>query len=380
MSKLSIALALAGCVLALGCENTTPTAPREEHGDHDHDAEHSADSEHDGASRDASASDSGHDAALDAGSGAAATSGDLSLPDPNAPPATLDGKKLYAVRFDIRAGDQPVRCGSSVANLGTKQTRIEPVDLRFFVHDVALLRAQGERVPLTLYQDDRWQRDNVALLDFVDDTGMCATGNKEIRSVVYGYADEHDDYTSVAFNVGVPPDKNHLDGARAPAPYNSSGLWWSWSDGYKYMRIDVASAEQPIWFFHGGATSCSGTFENGFTCGALQIAKIALPDYNPQTSIVVFDLAKFYGGSDLTLGDDTPGCMGSRTRSARPCTPHWGWCRGMTTRRRPPRSRSRWRTVTRSSCRITPDPSTASRWRTLRRGPMRASRVPRCST
>jgi hypothetical protein len=84
---------------------------------------------------------------------------------------------------------------------------------------------------------------------------MCATGDTDTRTVVYGYAPEEADYTSVDFKIGVPPDKNHLDGARAPAPYNASGPWWSWSGGYKYMRIDVSSAEQPIWYFHGGAST-----------------------------------------------------------------------------------------------------------------------------
>lgn len=253
---------------------------------------------------DASATEDPSDAAIDA----APSDSQPARPDADAPPPAKDGKKLYAVRFDIRAGGAPFRCGSH-ASVGTQGTRIEPVDLRFFVHDVALIRAKGERVPLELYQDERWQRENVALLDFVDDTGMCETGDTATRDVVYGYADEHDDYTSVAFDLGVPADKNHLDAARAPAPYNASGLWWSWSLGYKYTRIDVSSVEQPIWFFHLGAAGCSGTVADGFNCDARHIPHIELPDYNPSTSIVVYDLDEFYAKSDLTQGDDTPGCM-----------------------------------------------------------------------
>jgi uncharacterized repeat protein (TIGR04052 family) len=233
------------------------------------------------------------------------------LPNPDAPPAEQSGKRLFAVHFDVRAGDQPIRCGSH-ATLGTRQTPIQPVDLRFFVHDVALVRAQGERVPLELYQDERWQRENVALLDFVDDTGLCASGDPATREVVYGYAEPHDDYTGVAFNIGVPAAKNHLDGARAPAPYNASGLWWSWSGGYKYMRFELSSDAQPIWYFHLGAAGCSGVVANGFTCAANQIAKVELPDFNPLSSTVVFDLARFYAGSDLTVDDGLPGCMGGK--------------------------------------------------------------------
>ncbi|HEX6243520.1 MAG TPA: MbnP family copper-binding protein [Polyangiales bacterium] len=231
-------------------------------------------------------------------------------PDPNAPPAAnLDGKKLYTVRFDSRAGDQAFACGKKVA-LGAKATLAEPVDLRFFVHDVTLIRANGERVALELHQDERYQRENVALLDFADDTGQCLTGDTDIRNVVHGYAPEHGDYNGVAFKLGVPADKNHLNAAEAPAPYNASAMWWSWSSGYKYMRVDLTSDAQPIWFFHGGATECTGTLIDGFSCKSRQIANIELSNYDPQNSLVVFDAARFYATSDLTVADATPGCMG----------------------------------------------------------------------
>ncbi|HEX5657725.1 MAG TPA: MbnP family copper-binding protein [Polyangiales bacterium] len=230
-------------------------------------------------------------------------------PNPDAPPATLNGKRLYTVRFDSRAGDEPFACGKKVA-VGTKNTLVEPVDMRFYVHDVSLIRPSGERVPLELHQDQRYQRENVALLDFVDDTGGCLTGDKDIRNVVHGYAPEQADYTGLAFKVGLPADKNHLDGASAPAPYNASGLWWSWQGGYKYARIDVTSEAVPLWYFHGGATDCSGTVATGFSCASLQLANIVLPSYDPQASLVVFDAQRFYATSDLTVADQTPGCMG----------------------------------------------------------------------
>jgi uncharacterized repeat protein (TIGR04052 family) len=225
----------------------------------------------------------------------------------------LDGKKLYNVRFDVRAGDAPFGCGKP-APLGLANTMVEPTDLRFYVHDLELVRANGERVPLALHQDLKWQRDNVALLDFADDQGKCVTGNPDIRSVVEGYAPPHDDYRSVAFKLGVPDDKNHNDGALAPAPYNATGMWWSWSGGYKYMRLDLTSAAQPVWYFHAGSTNCSGTTVTGFKCDALNIARIELDDYDPEKALVVFDVARFYAGSNLSVKDEktTAGCMTSK--------------------------------------------------------------------
>ncbi|HEX5657728.1 MAG TPA: MbnP family copper-binding protein [Polyangiales bacterium] len=228
------------------------------------------------------------------------------------PPAERDGKRLFALRFALRAGDQPFGCGR-FASLGSSNTRVQPTDARFYVHDVSLLRANGERVALELDQDQRWQSGNVALLDFVDDSGACATGDKNLRTVVYGYAAAGADYTGIAFKLGVPEDRNHLDGALAPAPFNASGMWWSWSGGYKYAKIDLTSAEQPVWYFHAGAAGCSGVSNTGFTCAARQLAQIELSGWDVNTSLVVFDAAKLYAGVDLSkAADSLPGCMGGK--------------------------------------------------------------------
>jgi len=259
-------------------------------------------------------SDDGATTRPDAGITAAPTGSTADAATPRGAPETRDGKKLYTVRFDVRAGDAAFGCGKPAA-LGTQKTVAEPVDLRFYVHDVALVRASGERVPLALHQDGQWQRENVALLDFADDTGKCATGNPDVRTLVEGYAPKHDDYRSLSFKLGVPDDKNHLDGANAPAPYNASGMWWSWSGGYKYVRMDLTSSVQPIWYFHAGAASCTGLTTTGFKCEALQLADVTLDDYDPASSLVVFDAAKFYAGVDVSrvVPPDTAGCMGSKT-------------------------------------------------------------------
>ncbi|MET0341345.1 MAG: MbnP family copper-binding protein [Polyangiales bacterium] len=233
---------------------------------------------------------------------------DKTRPDPNAPPATRNGKKLYTVRFDSRAGERPFACGKKVP-LGTQGTLAEPLDVRFYVHDVTLIRGNGERVRLELHQDERYQRDDVALLDFVDDTGKCLTGDADIRNVVHGYAPEQSDYTGVAFTLGVPADKNHLNAAEAPAPFNASGMWWAWSTGFKYTRIDVSSDVQPQWYFHAGAMGCTGNAATGFSCPSRHLAKIELSNYDPQGSLVVFDAARFYATTDITTGGTTPGCM-----------------------------------------------------------------------
>lgn len=238
------------------------------------------------------------------------------------PPATRDGLRLYAVRFDLRAGDAPFGCGKP-AKLGVAATQVDVLDARLFVHDVSLMRSSGEQVPLQLYQDGRFQRDNVALLDFVDDTDKCFTGSAEQHRTVYGYAPAQADYTGVAFRVGMPADKNHLDGAIAPPPYNVTGMWWSWSGGYKYLKFELSSAQQPIWYFHGGAAGCAGMSADGFVCAARQLARIALAGWDANSSVVVLDAAKLYAASDLSkAADSLPGCMGAQTDTE--CAPLYG--------------------------------------------------------
>lgn len=229
------------------------------------------------------------------------------------PPATSDGRRLYAVRFELRVGEQTFGCGKA-AKLGLSGNESQLVDARLFVHDVSLKRASGESVPLALYQDGRFQRDNVALLDFVDDTGLCNTGSPEQRKVVYGYAPEHADYTGVSFRVGMPAEKNHLDGAIGPPPYNVTGMWWSWSGGYKYVKFELSNAAQPIWYFHGGAAGCSGMSESGFACKARQIGLIELTGWDVNSSLVALDIEKLYAATDPSkAADSLPGCMGGQT-------------------------------------------------------------------
>jgi uncharacterized repeat protein (TIGR04052 family) len=234
--------------------------------------------------------------------------------DPADPPKEHDGKVRFGIRFDVRAGQKSLHCAQKTPALGLASTTLQLLDARFFVHDVTLVRASGELVPLALYQDKRFQRDNVALLDFADDQGTCLTGDPTVRDVVFGYAPEADDYVGVQFKLGVPEDKNHLNGADAPPPYNAIGMWWSWTGGYKYLRIDVTSEAQPVWYLHLGANGCQGTTMQGIKCTGENVAEVKLQDFKIATDSIVLDLEKLYAESDLSKSTDSlPGCMTSPT-------------------------------------------------------------------
>lgn len=231
------------------------------------------------------------------------------------PAASCDsGDREITLRFAPTFGAEPFVCGQNFTDVGTGKATVTPLDFRMYVHDVALVRASGERVPLAIHDDAQWQHDGLTLLDFEDGTGACMTGSPNTNLEVRGSVPPHDDYTGVEFIVGVPGAMNHLDGATAPAPLNAQGLWWSWAGGYKYMRLDVRPKTQPEFFYHLGATSCDGSVKAGFTCAFANLAPIRLDNFDPDSDAITVDAAQILADVDVERipdgkTDRLPGCM-----------------------------------------------------------------------
>lgn len=227
-------------------------------------------------------------------------------------------EKQFTVKFSPQVGEQSLRCDTAYAGIGKTGTTIELLDFKLYVRDVTLVRANGERHPLVLDQDGKWQRDTLALLDFEDGTGTCDTNSPETRLEVVGRAPDFTDYTGLEFKIGVPEELNHLDGATAPAPLNSPGMWWSWLSGYKFMRLDVHSSMNATWFFHLGSSGCTGNTAEGYNCSASNQSTVSLSGFDPTKNQVVLDVAGLYADSDLDHSidnktDRVAGCMSGLT-------------------------------------------------------------------
>lgn len=223
------------------------------------------------------------------------------------------GEQAVTIRFAPTFGGTAFTCGRPVDGLGLGQSRVDVRDFRMYVSQVELLTADGERVPLALTDDGRWQRDGVALLDFEDDTGACNTGSPATNFELRGTAPAGT-YTGLAFVIGIPEEHNHLDAATAPPPFNAQGMWWSWSGGYKYMKVELLPEGQEEYFFHLGATACSGSVADGFTCQFGNRPEIVLTDFDPDRDEVVIDAAAIFAGVDVDrppnlMTDTLPGCM-----------------------------------------------------------------------
>lgn len=220
------------------------------------------------------------------------------------------------VRFKPEVRGQPLSCTATYSDIGRTATTLQLLDFKLYVHDVALVRANGERHPLALEEDGQWQRGSLALLDFEDATGTCDTGSPEVRTELVGSAPHHEDYTGLEFKLGVPEALNHLDAATQPAPLNIPGMWWSWRGGYKYLRLDVRSRGNAAFFLHLGASGCTGSAPGEYSCSTYNQALISLSGFNPQRNEIVLDLASLYASSDLDAAVDNrtdfvSGCMSS---------------------------------------------------------------------
>lgn len=219
------------------------------------------------------------------------------------------------IKFQAMVGDQEFHCDGSY-KLGASNAPVQVSDFRFYVSDVALLNHHGEAIPVTLEQDQRWQYQNVALLDFEDKAAGCGNGTVETRDHVTGTVAEGD-YAGLQFTLGVPFELNHEDATIAPSPLNLTSLFWNWRGGYKFARIDIDNppgAAVEGFAIHLGSTGCKAeqkTQRPSGTCKNPNTVTVTFTDFDPTQDVVIADLAKLVVNSDVT--SNTPetrsGCM-----------------------------------------------------------------------
>jgi uncharacterized repeat protein (TIGR04052 family) len=233
------------------------------------------------------------------------------------------------LRFDARIAGQPFACGQRYAGIGATRTTLVPTDLRFYVSDVQLLRADGGAVPVRLKADDLWQLADVALVDFEDATGACRNGTAGTRTIVEGEAPAGR-YTGLRFTVGVPFALNHGDPTIAPAPLNLTAMFWTWQSGYKFMKFDAA-VERPAmaqkvamddghgaipasgFAFHLGSTACAGESRTAApsACRNPNRMTVQFDRFDAATQVVELDLGALLADArpDVNTPKTSPGCM-----------------------------------------------------------------------
>ncbi len=146
-----------------------------------------------------------------------------------------------SLNFAAQINGQPFVCGQRYDGVGVTRSSITPSDFRMYVSEVKLLRQDGSAVPVQLTQDGVWQHQNVALLDFENGSGPCRNGTAATNTSVRGQVPAGH-YVGVELTVGVPFAQNHQDPTVAPAPLNSTAMFWNWQGGYKFIKFDTTSS------------------------------------------------------------------------------------------------------------------------------------------
>ena len=231
-----------------------------------------------------------------------------------------------SLNFAAQINGQPFACGQRYDGVGTTGSSITPSDFRMYVSEVKLLRQDGSAVPVQLAQDGIWQHQNVALIDFENGTGPCRNGTTATNTAVRGQVPAGD-YVGVELTVGVPFAQNHQDPTVAPAPLNSTAMFWNWQGGYKFIKFDTTSsgistdkpaapnAMGPVtrYSVHLGSTACAGDSKTQApsACQNPNRMTVRLNQFDLAKNTVVVDMGAVLAQAnvDVNAKGTSPGCM-----------------------------------------------------------------------
>lgn len=227
------------------------------------------------------------------------------------------------IAFEMLANGQPVRCGQPLASVGSDARRATLRDARFYVYDVALIGADGNRTPLALDIND-WQNEQVALLDFEDASAGCSGGTPATNMVVSGTVPAGQ-YSGLAFTIGVPPASNHTSTELEGAPLDIAAMGWSWQAGRKFTKIEIDpeggvtkadGSRAAAWYVHLGATGCTGNPVTGETvsCRRANRVPVVMERFDPAGERVVLDLDVLFEATQVSADrGGAVGCMSGPT-------------------------------------------------------------------
>lgn len=237
------------------------------------------------ASEDAGVDGGGEDAGRDAGTGDASEAED---------------EQQVSLTFKAQFGAQPFACGTQVDDVGTTGVSVFPRDLRVFLQDIALIRAEDKaEVPLVLDVREPFQAHGAVLLDFEDAQADCGgAGNAQTNVVVTGKV-PRGEYRGLVFSQGVPVEVNHQNPIDLSPPLSEGPMHWGWQGGFLFLRAEL-KADATSSTVHLGSTACSGSPSAGYGCDKSNRSRVSLPDFDAATHSVVFDVAELFSQTDLT--------------------------------------------------------------------------------
>jgi uncharacterized repeat protein (TIGR04052 family) len=255
------------------------------------------------------------------------TDSDVRADDSESGPTYPDG-----VDFELRVGGEVVGCGDDLRGLGTTAQTMNLVDARMYVSDLVLSGPTSGSFTFTPDQDDPFQHDAYALVDFEDATGLCATsGTAAVHTHVGGYVPEGD-WDTLTFTVGLPHDDAHLPIGSATSPLDVVGMYRTAQLGRWFLRLDLrsvdggAGADFGVDVGNDGCTSASAQTPPESPCTRPSLARVSVP-FAPFAEgvrpVVALDLLELLAVVDLTQNEaGPPGCQSSPDDTYE-CAPIW---------------------------------------------------------
>lgn len=118
--------------------------------------------------------------------------------------------------------------------------------LSFYIHAITLIDNDGVQYPFLPDSPNKAHPD-LALIELNAETKRALI----LRGKMPGNAR----FVGITFKLGVPQMINHANPLTAKPPLDTSSMFWSWQQGYKFLRIDSENPEKP-WALHLGSTNC----------------------------------------------------------------------------------------------------------------------------
>lgn len=242
---------------------------------------------------------------------------------------TSTATSVSTINFNVVSGTTNVSCAGTIPGTIAGTTGSTLNDLRFYVHDVKLISADGTKTDFLITTDGKWQLaagsnsfgsyPGVALLDFEDATNGCTGGTTETNKSITGTS-AAGNYVGVEFKVGVPFYLNHLNVSTAVAPLNNTAMYWAWNSGYKFAKIEFTATSKNQ--FHLGSGTCSGNTSGPVNqCGLPNRPTVSLTKtsaFNAAKDLVTLDLNTLFTGSDASSTGINVCMAGNATTACQP--------------------------------------------------------------
>lgn len=202
--------------------------------------------------------------------------------------------------------DTAVSCNQSFTMGGNGSVQIR--DFRLYLSEFAWVTPSGE-VSATVPDVTGWQKDGAVLIDLEDGTGHCATSGTADTNAQIIISAPPADATGLSFSVGLPLAQNKLDNGTSDAPFNITAMYWSWTSGFKFTKLEFTDGTNVI-NFHLGSRTCTATVN----CNEEMKGRVTISGVDISKGIR-FDLAEWFNGQ--TYASNT--CMGNSVGDATLC-------------------------------------------------------------